>query len=141
MQLLLMAEIVMKKVMKCFFFQHCFPPSNFKYLYHCMWHLIKKNIVLLKKVFSIQIFRQKRRIGPELAMIRNFPSEIFSTGKLQFFQKVSIYLQKNQNESSLPRLLSSNLFSHCREEGNWRELCRLVSREKLFSDDRDISSF
>lgn len=130
----------MKKWWSSYFFQHCFTSSNFKYLYHCLWQLIKKNTVLHKEVFSILILRQEN-IWHRASSNQKFSFSNIFHRNIAISRKVSISFQKNQNEGSLPRLLSSNLLSHCRKQWNCWELCRLVRRVKLCSDEKDFSSF
>lgn len=114
----------MKEVMK-HFFPTLFPPQAILNTFITVCDTLLKKIVLWRKNSVSSGLQTIKRLNTKLAMIRNFPSEIFSTGKLQFFQKISISSQENQNEGSLPRLLSSTLFSHSWEQGNWWELCRL----------------
>lgn len=61
--------------------------------------LFKLKVFLRKEGFSVLVFRQKQTnsLGMRLALIRNLPSETFSTGKLQFFSPKVCLLSGKSN--------------------------------------------
>lgn len=141
MQSLLMAEIKWWKSDEVLtFFNIVSPQAILNTFIIVCDNLLKKNTVLHKEVFSILILRQEN-IWHRASSNQKFSFSNIFHRNIAISRKVSISFQKNQNEGSLPRLLSSNLLSHCRKQWNCWELCRLVRRVKLCSDEKDFSSF
>lgn len=99
------------------FFNTASTASNFKYLYHCLWHLIFKKMSCVRKNSEYWCSDRKNTWHKASSDLK-FSSEIFSKGRLQSFQKMTISSEENQVEVSLHRLFLSTLFSFCREQGN-----------------------
>lgn len=84
------------------FFNTASPPSNFKYLYHCLWHLIWKIKDSVQGRTQYTGVQTGKILGRKLAVIWNFPQRYFPKEDCSLSRKWSFPLRKIKLRSLCP---------------------------------------